>query len=165
MYYGGRSSSPAGHQDTSITRPAITASSRGSLAGFPPGGGFVVSGEAFPDGFKDGDLQVSWYNPGGSLSSAAAPFDWGKTMHPRSNGAGALAIQANGQALVSEGGFQGAQKVARYNADASFDASFGTGGVASTQVQNNDSAAVLLIQPDGKILAIGSAPEHHHRRG
>jgi hypothetical protein len=29
--------------------------------------------------------------------------------------------------------------------------------VASSQVQNNDSAAVLLVQPDGKILAIGSA--------
>ena len=28
---------------------------------------------------------------------------------------------------------------------------------ASTQVQDNDSAAVLLTQPDGKILAIGSA--------
>src|ERR1700740_1647769 len=72
-------------------------------------------------------------------------------------GAGALAIQANGQVLVSEGGFQGAQKVSRYNADGSFDANFGTSGVASTQVQDNDSAAVLLTQPDGKILAIGSA--------
>jgi hypothetical protein len=51
----------------------------------------------------------------------------------------------------------GAQKVARYNADGSFDAGFGAGGVASTQVQDNDSSAVLLTQPDGKILAIGSA--------
>ena len=148
---------PAGHQDTSVTPAAITASSRGSLADFLPSGGFVISGQAFPDGFKDGDLQVSRYNPDGSLASATAPFDWGKTIDPRSDGAGALAIQANGQALVSEGGFQGAQKVARYNADASFDAGFGTGGVASTQVQDNDSAAVLLTQPDGKILAIGSA--------
>ena len=47
--------------------------------------------------------------------------------------------------------------MARCNADASFDAGFGAGGVASTQVQDNDSAAVLLTQPDGKILAIGSA--------
>lgn len=41
--------------------------------------------------------------------------------------------------------------------DGSFDAGFGAGGVASTQVQDNDSAAVLLTQPDGKIFAIGSA--------
>jgi hypothetical protein len=117
----------------------------------------VISGQAFPDGFKDGDLQVSRFHPDGSLASATAPFDWGKTIDPRSDGAGALAIQANGQALVSEGGRLGAQKVARYNADGSFDAGFGAGGVASTQVQDNDSAAVLLTQPDGKILAIGSA--------
>jgi uncharacterized delta-60 repeat protein len=149
--------SPAGRQDASVTPAAITASSRGSLAGFLPSGGFVISGEAFPDGFKDGDLRVSRFNPGGSLASATAPFDWGKTIDPRSDGAGALAIQANGQALVAEGGFQGAQKVARYNAGGSFDAGFGSGGVASTQVQDNDSAAVLLTQPDGKILAIGSA--------
>ena len=149
--------SPVGHQDTSVTPAAITASSRGSLADFLPSGGFVISGQAFPDGFKDGDLQVSRYNPDGSLASATTPFDWGKAIDPRSDGAGALAIQANGQALVSEGGFQGAQKVARYNADGSFDAGFGTAGVASTQVQDNDSTAVLLTQPDGKILAIGSA--------
>jgi uncharacterized delta-60 repeat protein len=149
--------SPAGRQDASLTPAAITVSSRGSLADFLPSGGFVISGEAFPDGFKDGDLQVSRHNPDGSLASATAPFDWGKTIDPRSDGAGALAIQANGQALVSEGGFQGAQKVARYNAGGSFDAGFGIGGVASTQVQDNDSAAVLLTQPDGKILAIGSA--------
>jgi uncharacterized delta-60 repeat protein len=149
--------SPAGHPDTSVTPAAITASSRGSLAAFLPSGGFVISGEAFPDGFKDGDLQVSRYNPSDSLASATAPFDWGKAIDPRSDGAGALALQANGQALVSEGGFQGGQKVARYNGDASFDAGFGIGGVASTQVQDNDSAAVLLTQADGKILAIGSA--------
>jgi uncharacterized delta-60 repeat protein len=149
--------SPAGRQDASVTPAAITASSRGSLAGFLPSGGFVISGEAFPDGFRDGDLQVSRFNPDGSLASATVPFDWGQTFDPRSDGAGALAIQANGQALVSEGGRLGAQKVARYNADGSFDAGFGVGGVASTQVQDNDSAAVLLTQPDGKILAIGSA--------
>ena len=149
--------SPAGRLDASVTPATITASSRGSLADFLPSSGFVISGEAFPDGFKDGDLQVRRFNPDGSLASTTAPFDWGKTIDPRSDGAGALAIQANGQALVSEGGFQGAQKVARYNADGSFDAGFGTGGVASTQVQDNDSAAVLLTQPDGKILAIGSA--------
>jgi hypothetical protein len=60
------------------------ASSRGSLADFLPSGGFVISGEAFPDGFKDGDLQVSRYNPDGSLASATAPFAWGKTIDPRS---------------------------------------------------------------------------------
>ena len=149
--------SPGGRQDASVTPAAITASSRGSLAGFLPSGGFVIAGQAFPDGFRDGDLQVSRFNPDGSRASATAPFDWGQAFDPRSDGAGALALQANGQALVSEGGQLGAQKVARYNADGSFDAGFGAGGVASTQVQDNDSAAVLLVQPDGKILAIGSA--------
>jgi len=47
--------------------------------------------------------------------------------------------------------------LARVNADGSLDAGFGGGGVLTTKIQGNDAAFVLLIQPDGKILAIGDS--------
>ena len=47
--------------------------------------------------------------------------------------------------------------LARVDADGSLDAGFGGGGVLTTKIQGNDAAFVLLIQPDGKILAIGDS--------
>ena len=46
---------------------------------------------------------------------------------------------------------------ARVNADGTLDPAFGTGGVQTTRIQGNDSVSLLLIQPDGKILAVGTA--------
>jgi hypothetical protein len=47
--------------------------------------------------------------------------------------------------------------LARFNASSSLDPEFGTGGVLTTKIQGNDSVSLLVIQPDGKILAIGTS--------
>jgi uncharacterized delta-60 repeat protein len=48
--------------------------------------------------------------------------------------------------------------LARYNSDGSLDTTFGSGGMVSTDfVGMEDDAFSVLIQPDGKIVAVGSA--------
>src|SRR5262249_647853 len=48
--------------------------------------------------------------------------------------------------------------LARYNSDGTADATFGNGGQVSTDFLGfEDDALALLIQPDGKIIAVGSA--------
>jgi uncharacterized delta-60 repeat protein len=48
--------------------------------------------------------------------------------------------------------------VARYNSDGSLDSSFGNGGIASTDFnQGLDAAFAVVLQTDGKIVAVGSA--------
>ena len=76
----------------------------------------------------------------------------------------AVAVQANGQAVTAGSHAESTQAtqtsvfgLARVNADGSLDAGFGGGGVLTTKIQGNDAALVLLIQPDGKILAIGDS--------
>jgi uncharacterized delta-60 repeat protein len=46
--------------------------------------------------------------------------------------------------------------VARFNPDGSLDSTFGTGGLVSTQVSTSDNPAAVAVEPDGKILVMGS---------
>src|SRR4029077_6734590 len=76
----------------------------------------------------------------------------------------AAAIQANGQAVIggthAESGQFSSTSVfglARVNADGTLDPAFGTGGVLTTKIQGNDFVSLLVIQPDGKILAVGTS--------
>jgi hypothetical protein len=47
--------------------------------------------------------------------------------------------------------------LAGVNTDGTLDPAFGTGGVLTTRIQGNDFAILLVIQPDGKILAVGTS--------
>jgi uncharacterized delta-60 repeat protein len=47
--------------------------------------------------------------------------------------------------------------LARYNANGSLDTTFGTNGTVTTNVGGSDQANAVAIQPDGKIIAAGSA--------
>jgi uncharacterized delta-60 repeat protein len=76
----------------------------------------------------------------------------------------AVAIQANGQAVIggthTESGQFSSTSVfglARVNADGTLDPAFGTGGVLTTKIQGNDFVSLLVIQPDGKILTVGTS--------
>jgi Domain of unknown function (DUF5122) beta-propeller len=87
--------SPSGQADVTVTAAAITASSYGGDAPFPPSGQFLVATSVFG--------------------------------------------------------------LARVNANGTLDASFGTGGTVTTSFNGSDGAGALLVQPDGKIVAIGSS--------
>jgi len=72
-----------------------------------------------------------------------------------------VAIQTNGK-IVAVGDARGATNtdfaVVRYNADGTLDSGFGTNGAVITPVgTGNDIASAVAIQPDGRILAGGTA--------
>src|SRR5713101_2068387 len=72
------------------------------------------------------DVQVQRFNADGSIASASPAFD-----------------------------YSGAVGLARVNPDGTLDAGFGNGGVLTTTFNGNEAVEAVVIQPDGKILAVG----------
>jgi len=71
--------------------------------------------------------------------------------------ASALVLQPNGK-LVAAGSANGDFTLARYNTDGSLDTSFGAAGKVATDFgSTSDQAFALVLQPDGKLVAAGSA--------
>jgi uncharacterized delta-60 repeat protein len=158
--------SPAGQPDATLTPAAITTASHNGTVTFLPSGGFVVATTVGSSRSSDHDVQVTRFNPDGSTAATATGIDYAgqNGTLAASDGAAAVAIQANGQAVIggthTESGQFSSTSVfglARFNADSSLDPAFGTGGVLTTRIQGNDFASLLVIQPDGKILAIGTS--------
>ena len=150
--------SPDGQADATVTPAAITASSHGGDAAFLPSGQFVVA-STVGVAKHDTDVEVQRFNAGGSLASASTPFDYsGATgLDQARDGASAVAVQANGQALAAGSHFLGTSVfgLARINPGGTLDAGFGTGGTLTTTFNGDDGAGALLVQPDGKIIAVG----------
>ncbi len=94
-----------------------------------------------------GDLDPT-FGTGGRVTTDLGGFDT----------ASALAIQADGKIVVTGSTGGGADfALARYNEDGSLDPSFGIGGKVTTDLFGEiDSASVLALQPDGKIVVAGS---------
>src|SRR5262249_49394956 len=74
-------------------------------------------------------------------------------------GAYSLIIQPNGKLVTagySSNGIDSDFTLVRYNADGSLDASFGTGGIVTTDFEFLDDVAfALAIQPDRNLVAVG----------
>jgi len=70
-----------------------------------------------------------------------------------------VTVDADGKILVAgqaNAGSVGEFALARYNADGSLDASFGSGGTVTTSIgPHEDIGQDLVVQPDGKILVSG----------
>jgi uncharacterized delta-60 repeat protein len=123
----------------------------------------VVAGTRFDPGPSD-DFVLARYTATGALD---ATFDGdGKVTTDfggRSDGADDVAVQADGKIVVAGSGFSVPVRpldfaLARYNRDGTLDATFGDGGKVLTTFEPNsiDRANALVIQPDGKIVAVGS---------
>jgi uncharacterized delta-60 repeat protein len=73
----------------------------------------------------------------------------------------AVAIQPDGKIVAVGADFRGSRTdfaLARYNADGTLDRSFGQGGRVVTKVGDGSSdPSALVVQPDGKLVAAGSA--------
>jgi hypothetical protein len=50
--------------------------------------------------------------------------------------------------------------VAPVNANGTLDGAFASGGTLTTTIQGNEDAEALLIQPDGKIIAVGMSEDN-----
>ena len=127
-----------------------------------PDGKIVVAGNTHTVGSgRDYDLLVLRYNADGSLDNSfgadgIVTYDGG-SEHEYGR---AVAIQPDGKIVVAGGTgivSYGDLLVLRYNADGSFDSSFGTNGVATYRGTGNDFAWSAAVQPDGKIVVAGES--------
>jgi uncharacterized delta-60 repeat protein len=126
-----------------------------------PDGKIVTVGFA-PVGADPGDFALARYNPDGSLDSSFSgdgtqTTDFGGTV----DGANGVAIQADGKIVAVGRAAQidgeGAFVLARYNPDGSLDSSFSGDGRQTTDAGGDDAASDVAIQPDGRIVAVGSS--------
>jgi uncharacterized delta-60 repeat protein len=133
-----------------------------------PDGKIVVAGGAFPLFTFLGDFELVRYNPDGTLDTS---FGVGGIVTTSFPGQGSyafdVALQPDGR-IVAAGtdfvNFSSQQSsntdfaLARYLPDGTLDTSFGSDGKVTTDFQlGNDDAFSVLIQPDGKLVAVGSA--------
>jgi uncharacterized delta-60 repeat protein len=132
-----------------------------------PDGKIVVAGGAFPLFTFLGNFELVRYNPNGSLDSSFGNGGIVTTTFPQGSYAFDVALQPDGKIIAAGTVFvdfdPGEQSdtdfaLARYNPDGTPDATFGNGGQVSTDfVGFEDDAFSVLIQSDGKIVAVGSA--------
>jgi len=132
-----------------------------------PDGKIVVAGGAFPLFTFAGNFEVVRYNPNGSLDTSFGSGGIVTTTFPEGSYAFDVALQPDGKIIAAGTVFVDFNPgdmsdtdfaLARYNPDGSLDTTFGDGGTVTTDfLGNEDDAFSVLIQPDGKIVAVGSA--------
>jgi uncharacterized delta-60 repeat protein len=130
-------------------------------------GKIVVAGGAFPLFTFLGDFEVVRYNPNGSLDTSFGAGGIVTTTFPEGSYAFDVALQPDGKIIAAGTVFVDFNPgdmsdtdfaLARYNPDGTPDTTFGNGGQVMTDfLGHEDDAFSILIQPDGKIVAVGSA--------
>jgi uncharacterized delta-60 repeat protein len=98
----------------------------------------------------DGSIDLGFGTGGSVTTDFGGNFDW----------AGDLVLQPDGKIVVTgvEGDVSGAERdfaVARYQPDGALDASFGVGGMVTTDLGGTDDTRAMILQPDGKIVVGG----------
>jgi uncharacterized delta-60 repeat protein len=133
-----------------------------------PDGKILVAGGAFPLFTFLGDFELVRYNPNGSPDTSFGNGGIVTTSFPgQGSYAFALALQSDGKIIAAGTDFVNFSSedssntdfgLERYNSDGTPDTTFGNGGQVTTDFDGfNDDAFSVLIQPDGKIVAVGSA--------
>jgi uncharacterized delta-60 repeat protein len=140
-----------------------------SAVAIQPDGKIVVAGGAFPLFTFLGDFVLARYNSDGSPDTTFGGRGIVTTSFPgQGSYAFALALQSDGKIIAagtkyidfrpSEDSSNTDFALARYNPDGSPDSSFGNSGRIRTDFDGfNDDAYSILVQPDGKLVAVGSA--------
>lgn len=97
---------------------------------------------------------VARFNPNGSFDTTFGTD--GKIIDTINSRAtpNSILLQSDGKILL--GGSANGSTVSRLNTDGSLDASFGTNGNAAVTFGGNEGFGKLLLQPDNKIIAVGS---------
>jgi len=149
----------------------VLATGRESATGLllQPDGKIVISGSIDKPSSTDTSFALVRYNSDGSLDTTFGQGGLVTTnIGPDDDQAARIARQSDGKIVVA--GRKGIQfypteqrkgnvALARYNPDGSLDATFGTGGITTTDFgQGLESYAVaLMIQTDGKIVIAGES--------
>jgi len=124
-----------------------------------PDGKVVVAGSTgAPNPFAP-TLSVARLKPDGTLDASFGAGGVVTTPIGSSSGATAVVLQPGGKLVVAgfTPGFGAADLLlVRYLPDGRLDASFGTGGMVTTDLGGQEFASALLEQPDGKLVVAGS---------
>jgi serralysin len=129
-----------------------------------PNGKIVVAGTS------SSSFALARYNQDGSLDTGFGGGDGlVTTAFPGSEGdeANALVLQPNGK-IVAAGTSSSSFALARYNQDGSLDTGFGGGdGLVTTAFPGSegDEGNALVLQPNGKLVAVGTTHIPPHGRG
>jgi uncharacterized delta-60 repeat protein len=152
----------AGRLASSVTSGTIVSTSNNGLSAFEPNGRFLIAGGALGSTRRDIDITAISFNPTGSIDHTfnSPIFDFGQEDPTNHDVAQVVAIQPDGKFLI--GGLSSSISgvifgLARLNTNGSLDNTFGTGGVLTTRFEGSDQISSIIVQPDGKILAIGQA--------
>ncbi len=125
-------------------------------------GKIVAGGRAHNDGVTN-RFALARYNVNGSLDSTFGVSGIVTTVfYGFDDSISALGLQADGKIVAAGQAYPGGANtqfaLARYNIDGSLDASFGAGGMVTTDFYGgNDFCRSVKLFADGKILAAGSA--------
>jgi LPXTG-site transpeptidase (sortase) family protein len=154
-----------GSPDTSFgTGGMAIADSGSSVQDYGMGAALQADGKVVVVGYSgsypDIEMAVARFNANGSLDTSFATGGWYISNFPYCAYAYDVAIQSDGKIVVSgevqDGSEAGDFAVWRFNANGTLDAGFGTGGVVTTDFNEfYESAIGVVIQADGKIVAVG----------
>lgn len=126
-----------------------------------PDGKIIAAG--FSVNPSGSDFALARYNQNGTLDTTFGIALTGKVTDDLggNDSARVLALQGDGKIVVGGFAFTGTNSefaLERYAADGTLDSTFGTGGIVITPIGiGNAQIASLALQPDGKIIAAGSA--------
>ena len=108
---------------------------------------------------EDFAFALARYNPNGTLdTSFSGDGKLRSSFGGYRDGAAAVALQGDGKivAVGHVGAFSSDFALARYNPNGTLDTSFSGDGKLTTDFGGGDAAIGVAIQPDGKIVAVGS---------
>jgi uncharacterized delta-60 repeat protein len=128
-----------------------------------PDGKIIVAGIVTNGSSENTDFGLARYNSDGSLDTSFG--NGGKVttdFFGSLDQAFAVAVQPDGKIVLAGGAVNNSRfltifALARYNADGSLDATFGSGGRVTTSIGTLSEAFDIVIQPDAKIIAAGGA--------
>ncbi len=141
-----------------VQTTAFPAAANGRAVVVQADGKTVVAGEVASGAYTDSVL--ARYLVDGTLDPAFGTGGTVTTVLSATNDQiRGLALQSDGKILAA--GYAGSPTadfaVARYNADGSLDATFGTGGKVLTDFVGDDGARAVVVQSDGKIVVVGTS--------
>ena len=123
-------------------------------------GALLAAGSVAQSAGGDRELALFRYLPGGTLDpSFGTAGRVSTTIGPGNDHAEAIALAPDGRIVVAGvTGNDGDFALARYLVDGALDPSFGRGGTVTTDIAGgSDVAHAVLVQPDGTIVAAGTA--------
>jgi uncharacterized delta-60 repeat protein len=160
--------SSTGVLQSTVTPGTVVAASQptaASLMVFQANGDYVLA-QTVGNGFQKSAVEVFRFSETGVADPSFSSFKF--NFGGVTGGPGAIALQSNGEILVAGSTeatrfSQSLFGVARLASNGEFDTTFGSGGTLTTSFAGAAGVDALLIQTDGKIVAVGGMIDPQNR--